>query len=350
LLDHLCRAGYRHEFPVAVRFFDSWQMGVLRVAGLSAAVAGVALLRLFRNASEALGALAGATAAASALIAPPLRTVRADLYEGRSATAHKLLELGGPSKGRWRVWTDVRKFSLPEATRLNPDEERLVGFREAALPQLQEIDGIDGAAMYFSATDVDYAAVLKDAPDAGLDILGIRFYVVPPGPDMPARAIRSESGFGILERPPSPRAFIVYATRPATEASMLRSINVFEEAMVPPDGPLLHGSGRPAAVALRRAYPEQIEASVQADGPGLLVVSEHYDPGWRAEVDGRDAPLYRTDLIVLGIPVPAGRHEVRLTFRPEGFAVGAACAVLTAVVLGMLALRRRACAPVTGDP
>jgi len=58
---------------------------------------------------------------------------------------------------------------------------------------------------------------------------------------------------------------------------------------------------------------------VHADGPALLVVRENYYPGWRAAVDGRRAPLYRTNYLFSGVPLPAGDHDVTLTYRPAGF-------------------------------
>jgi hypothetical protein len=344
LLQRLTQAGYTHAAPVAVRFLDSLRMGTLRTAGLCAAVAAIAVLRLLREGSQVPAALAAAAAAASSVISPPLHTVRADMYESTSATARKLFEIGGTSEGRWRVWADAnRKLALPDEPGLDPDEERLVGFREALWPQLQVLDGIDGAAPYFSAVDRNYSAVLKDASDAALDILAIRFYVVQPGPDVPPRAYTSDSGFRILERPPSPRAFLVHRTRRAAtrDAAIadLGSMKIHEEAIVSADGPLLSGAGAATPVALRRQVPERIEASVQAAAEGLLVVSEHYDPGWRAQVDGQDVPVHPADVIVLGILVPAGRHEVRLRFIPVGFVPGVFCAALTALVLGAFALR-----------
>ena len=64
--------------------------------------------------------------------------------------------------------------------------------------------------------------------------------------------------------------------------------------------------------------------------PGLLVVSEIYHPNWRATVDGEPAPVYRVDVAMRGVEVPAGRHEVR--FRYEAGAVG------TGLWIGLLAL------------
>jgi hypothetical protein len=348
ILERASQTGYTHEASVAARFLDSLRSGVLQAAALSAVVAGVAFLRLGREASQVPLALAAAAAAASALIAPPLRTVSTSLYKGTSSTGRKLFELAGPSEGRWRVWNASQllpALASPEVIAgLNPDEQRLIVWREGELPQLQALDGIEGAAGYFSALDSDYRDVLVKATIPALDILGIRFYIAEPGtPEFHHAKMKSPSGFGILQRPPTPRAFLVHRTRAARDSAeaiaALPSIRVFEEALVFSGAPILDGAGTKTAVPLRRPFPERIEASVEAPKQGLLVVAEHYDPGWRAQVDGRDVPVYATDVIVLGIPVPEGHHEVRLRYIPVGFIPGVFCAALTALVLGVLAIR-----------
>jgi hypothetical protein len=72
---------------------------------------------------------------------------------------------------------------------------------------------------------------------------------------------------------------------------------------------------------------------VEADRAALLVLSHTWEEGWHATVDGRDAPVLRTDGLVLGIPVPAGHHVVRLHYRPPGLRRGAALSVLSLVAL-----------------
>jgi hypothetical protein len=70
---------------------------------------------------------------------------------------------------------------------------------------------------------------------------------------------------------------------------------------------------------------------VQADlpAPGLLILSEIYYPGWKATVDGQPAPLLRTDIILRGVPVPAGSHRVELHYAPQSFSLGALISGLT---------------------
>jgi uncharacterized membrane protein YfhO len=63
---------------------------------------------------------------------------------------------------------------------------------------------------------------------------------------------------------------------------------------------------------------------VETESDGLLVLSEIWYPGWVAKVDGVETPVYRTDISLRGIEVPAGRHAVELLFTPEPVRRGAA--------------------------
>lgn len=62
--------------------------------------------------------------------------------------------------------------------------------------------------------------------------------------------------------------------------------------------------------------------TVNAARPSLFVTSYAWMDGWTATVDGESVPVARTNALVLGVPVPAGQHEVRLRFTPPGWTTG----------------------------
>jgi len=96
---------------------------------------------------------------------------------------------------------------------------------------------------------------------------------------------------------------------------------------------------------LRRESPERMSVTTDAPAPALLVVSEHFDPGWRATIDGRPAPLLEVDLGALGVAVPAGKHEVELRFWPRLLTAGlwiAATALAGLLAAAFLSRRRPA--------
>ena len=91
--------------------------------------------------------------------------------------------------------------------------------------------------------------------------------------------------------------------------------------------------------------------SVDSTRDGLLVVSYGWLDGWEATVDGADVPVVRANGLVLGVPVPEGRHEVRLRFQPPGLRLGyllAALGMLAAVAPSTVRVWRRR-HPVRGD-
>jgi uncharacterized membrane protein YfhO len=93
-------------------------------------------------------------------------------------------------------------------------------------------------------------------------------------------------------------------------------------------------------VELRRERPERMRASVAAPGRRLLVLSERYDPGWRARIDGAEARPVRVDLCALGVAVPPGTHEVELRFVPVGLWPGLLAAAAAVCVLALFSARR----------
>jgi hypothetical protein len=62
--------------------------------------------------------------------------------------------------------------------------------------------------------------------------------------------------------------------------------------------------------------------------PGTVVVSETFFPGWKAAVDGREAPVREMFGAVQGVDVPAGQHRVELNYRPISVFLGAAMTAL----------------------
>lgn len=97
-----------------------------------------------------------------------------------------------------------------------------------------------------------------------------------------------------------------------------------------------------ARTALLRYDSDGLSASVSTTSDGFLVVGDRFDAGWRAWVDGAEAPVLRANVVLRGVPVPAGDHVVELRYAPWWVAVGAlvsGIALLTLIAAVML-LRR----------
>ncbi len=70
-----------------------------------------------------------------------------------------------------------------------------------------------------------------------------------------------------------------------------------------------------------------------ASGGGLVVLSDVYFPGWKATVDGEDAPIERVDYLLRGVAVGAGEHEIVMEYQPWSWRIGWIVSFLTAVGL-----------------
>ncbi len=128
-----------------------------------------------------------------------------------------------------------------------------------------------------------------------------------------------------------PRAFIVHETEVAKgpqEAIARMSDSGFDfgrrvllDAPLPPEH-------RPTGFATRAQAEivhyglNEVVVETDTDQPGVLVLTDSYHPGWRAEVDGHPAPLLTGDYIFRAVPVPKGVHEVRFRFLPQTFVWG----------------------------
>ena len=79
--------------------------------------------------------------------------------------------------------------------------------------------------------------------------------------------------------------------------------------------PVAGPPGRAGTCAMGTFAPRRIQARCQATRAGLAVFVEKYERGWRAEVDGRAAPLLRANLVMRGVPVESGKHQIVLEYR-----------------------------------
>ncbi len=140
-----------------------------------------------------------------------------------------------------------------------------------------------------------------------------------------ARRVRIASGFAearaILDDAPG-------AMIDPRETAVVEGPSGLDAALSRDDEP---SPGRVTSIELG-TNDETFEVTAARDA--LLVIVDPYDPRWKAAVDGVDAPVYPTQLMFRGVPVPRGHHRVALWFDPAPFR----CGVWILVVLGVPAL------------
>jgi hypothetical protein len=105
--------------------------------------------------------------------------------------------------------------------------------------------------------------------------------------------------------------------------------------------PLVRLESQGGAVRVDRRSPGAWTIAVQSPRQNKLVVSETWDPGWRATVNGRLARVDPHLGILLGVAVGPGPSRVELRYHPDGFAAGTALSLLGLAAVAFGAARGR---------
>ncbi len=96
-----------------------------------------------------------------------------------------------------------------------------------------------------------------------------------------------------------------------------------------------------ARVSLVSYQPNHLIYESITNIPNLIVFSEiWYTKGWKAYIDGQEAPLIRANYLLRALLVPAGNHSIEMKFEPKVWAVGekvsfAGSAILILLLIGL---------------
>lgn len=155
-----------------------------------------------------------------------------------------------------------------------------------------------------------------------VNMLNGKYYIVP-GEDGKPRAQLNPDALGngwFVDN-------IDWVNTPNEEIDALNTINPattavidkrFEKSLA---GLTLQPADSTATVKLTRYTPNELTYTTHNAKPGLAVFSEVYYPGWTATIDGKKAEIVRADYVLRALPIPAGTHEVVLTFRPASIQI-----------------------------
>jgi hypothetical protein len=93
------------------------------------------------------------------------------------------------------------------------------------------------------------------------------------------------------------------------------------------------------SVTITRYEPQRVELVAQLDRPGLVILADTDYPGWTLTIDGQPASIYRTNRMMRGAAVKAGRHILVYTYDPPSFRIGAALSIAGLLTLTVLVPR-----------
>ncbi len=65
-----------------------------------------------------------------------------------------------------------------------------------------------------------------------------------------------------------------------------------------------------------------VDLKAPAPAGSALIVSENYYPGWSATADGKDVPVWRADMSLMGVELPTGARRLEFNFASKPYETG----------------------------
>jgi hypothetical protein len=184
------------------------------------------------------------------------------------------------------------------------------------------------------------------------DLLGIRF-VLAPSTQTGFGVPRFTDGASIFTRPyPIGPAYLIHcwavvptdstlARVQTMDRRELRSIGIVDRETAP-SPPARNSSCTPGEpVTIERYEPETVTVTAESDRPALLVITDTWDQGWKATIDGDPAPVTRVDHALRGVFLQPGRHRVELRYRPNWVVPGSVATAISLIALTAFGLGAR---------
>lgn len=170
-------------------------------------------------------------------------------------------------------------------------------------------------------------------------LLGARYLLIGdeaqnPGTDVPGWEVMTEpAGVTIYDRVDwEPQAFVVHDILEATdEKDSLHLISQPEldltrtavvQVMPGTKCSIAPGDQGNDRVDILSYKPDRVVLETEVTAGGWLVLSDLYYPGWKASIDGNQAPIQPTNHGLRGVCLPVGIHEVVFEFQPRILSYG----------------------------
>ncbi len=232
--------------------------------------------------------------------------VNSSLIESKAVAPNAVAQWLGQQSGVWRVYSP--SYSLPQLDAAQSGIEQADGVNPIQLADtvtfMRGATGVAGKGYSVTLPPFDGGVATANAnaiPDAALlGAFNVRFVVSEFDLAVEGLEIRTQIG----------------------------STRIYENAL---------DAGRVRGGALKFWSPDRIV--VAADGPGQVILSEVWYPGWEAWVDGAPAEVERAGLF-RAVTVSAGKHEIVFAFRPLAFYLGAALSGVGLIVAMWLYCQR----------
>jgi len=237
----------------------------------------------------------------------------------------------------------------------------------ADVPQSYHIRVTTGYAAFEDAHQKLFFDAAYGRAQAGdlrlVSLVGMKYLALPPQVTLPGLTPEPVGQLVLFRNPGAfPRVFAVSEVVPAKDSddahmqtmALTSESRLDDAAVVEGRMTALNSPGKPhLEVSVREPRPERVIIDATSDRDCLLVLNERHDSGWQAQVDGKPSPLLAVDTVLMGTPLPRGKHRVEFHYHPGSFIVGRAIsavaflAALALLIAGAAGRRASAAAPVS---
>jgi hypothetical protein len=132
--------------------------------------------------------------------------------------------------------------------------------------------------------------------------------------------------------PAPPRAWVAHCAAPGGAAEARADGFPLLSCVTDHDVTSAEPEAERTAATLTSEKPGHFEIS--AEGPGRLVTTTPFYPGWSAKVDGKDAAVKTYDGALVGVELPEGAHTVVFKYVPAGLTLGLLITALSGLAMG----------------
>lgn len=92
-----------------------------------------------------------------------------------------------------------------------------------------------------------------------------------------------------------------------------------------------------ANISLLSYQPNRLKYKSSNSNDGFAVFSEmYYEDGWKAKIDGKEAPIVRVNFALRGLNIPKGNHTIEFSFEPQVVKTGSTIALISSILILLL--------------
>ena len=222
------------------------------------------------------------------------------------------------------------------------------GYHPAKLRRYQELieEHLQGEMSRINSAVIESAGHLEDCPGDSLfpvlNMLNTKYVILPlkDNGKLPVQNPWAQGNGWFVSG-------IEYVPDADAEIAALHTADLRHEAVVDDDFADVLGnealqSDSTATVELTSYEANRLAYKVKSQKGGVVVLSEIYYPVWTCTIDGEPTDIARANYVLRAIKVPAGEHEVIMTFDPQTVHITeaiayTALALLALMLIGLLA-------------